>query len=183
MSTIGPADDVVSLLTQDHEAVKQRFSEFHGLAPEFRAELFWKLMDQLIRHEVAEETIVHPVIRKEPGGGEIVDARIAEEAEAERLLAHMEKLDAATEEFMGALIDLESAVLDHAQSEEREEFPLLLANEENGYLLLLGQKYKSAKLEAPNHPHPHAPNTPPGNKIVGPFAAFFDRLREMAKGG
>jgi len=180
MTTIGPADDVVSLLTQDHEAVKQRFSEFESVPPDVRGELFWRLMDQLVRHEVAEEVVVHPVIRKEPGAAEIVDARIAEEAEAERLLAHMEKLDATSEEFMGALRGLQAAVLDHAEHEEGEEFPLLLANEENGRLLLLGQKYKGAKLEAPNHPHPHAPDRPPGNKIVGPFAAFFDRIREMA---
>ena len=179
--TIGPTDDVVSLLTQDHEAVKQRFVEFDGVPPEARAELFWKLTDQLARHEVAEEVVVHPVIREEPGGEAIIEARLAEEEEAERLLARMEKLDPTTEEFMGALRDLESAVLNHAEMEEYEAFPLLVGNEDNGRLLLLGQKYKGAKLEAPNHPHPHAPNTPPGNKIVGPFAAFFDRLRDSAR--
>ena len=107
---------------------------------------------------------------------------MAEEEAAERLLSRMEKLDPTTEEFMGALRDLESAVLNHAEMEEYEAFPLLVGHEDSGHLLVLGQKYKGAKLEAPNHPHPHAPNTPPGNKIVGPFAAFFDRLRDSTRG-
>ena len=67
--TIGPTDDVVSLLTEDHEAVKQRFVEFDSVPPEARAELFWKLTDQLVRHEVAEEVVVHPGNSKGAGRG------------------------------------------------------------------------------------------------------------------
>jgi hemerythrin superfamily protein len=176
-----PNDDVVSLLTQDHAAVKQRFAEFDNALPETRAELFWKLTDQLIRHEVAEEVVVYPVVRKEPGGEGLADARIAEESAAERMLAHMEKLDPSTEEFLGALRDLQAAVLDHAQKEEKEVFPLLVTHEETAYLIQLGQKYKGAKLEAPNHPHPHAPDSPTALKLIGPVAAFIDRLRDAAK--
>jgi iron-sulfur cluster repair protein YtfE (RIC family) len=178
---IAPADDVVSLLTQDHEAVKQRFAEFEHAPRETRAELFWKLTDQLIRHEVAEEVVVYPILRKEPGGSEVADARVAEESEAERLLAHMEKLDPTTEEFMGALTDLKSAVLQHAEREEQEAFPLLLAHEEHAYLIQLGQKYKGAKLAAPNHPHPHTPDSPTALKLIGPVASFIDRMRDAAK--
>jgi iron-sulfur cluster repair protein YtfE (RIC family) len=179
--TIAPTDDVISLLTQDHEAIKQRLKQFDGALPEHRAELFWKLMDQLVRHEVAEEVVVYPVLRHEPGGDTIAKDRMAEEAEAERLLARMEKLDPTTEEFMGAIIDLRTAVLDHAQKEESEAFPILLANEEMDFLIQLGQKYKGEKLAAPNHPHPHTPNTPLGNKLLGPVAAFIDRIRDEAR--
>lgn len=179
--SVVPADDVISLLTQDHAAVKQRFAELETAHPESRAELFWKLTDQLVRHEIAEELVVYPVVRKLAGGDELADQRIAEESEAERHLAHMEKLDPTTEEFAGALKDLESAVLEHAEQEETQVFPLLLEHEPNGRLLQLGQKYKGAKLEAPNHPHPHTPNSPGTLKLVGPVAAFIDRLRDGAR--
>jgi hemerythrin superfamily protein len=176
-----PTDDVISLLAQDHEAIKERFLELGGADPDLRCRLFWELMDQLVRHEVAEEVVVYPALRQEPGGDAVADARLAEEAQAERLLARMEKLDPTTEEFAGAVHDLETAVLAHAEREEAAVFPLLSANEESGYLALLGQKFKGEKLAAPNHPHPHSPHSPLAHKVVGPVAAFIDRVRDASR--
>jgi iron-sulfur cluster repair protein YtfE (RIC family) len=47
----------------------------------------------LVRHEVAEELVVYPIIRRAPGGEQEAKTRIAEQSEAEELLAEMEKLD------------------------------------------------------------------------------------------
>jgi hemerythrin superfamily protein len=178
---IVPTDDLISLLSQDHEAITERFSELGQADPVLRGQLFWELMDQLVRHEVAEEVVVYPALRHEPGGDVIAQARLQEESEAEGMLARLEKLDPTTEEFRGAIKDLESVVLDHAQKEEAEVFPLLAANEESGYLALLGQKFKGEKLAAPNHPHPHAPDAPLAQKLVGPVAAFIDRIRDASR--
>lgn len=178
---IAPSDDVVSLLTQDHAAVRQRLSEFDTADPESRAELFWKLTDQLVRHEVAEEIVVYPAVSELPSGPEVAGARKEEEAEAEKLLASMEDLDPVSEEFASSLAELRVAVLDHAQKEESEVFPLLLAHEESGRLLYLGQKFKGAKLAAPNHPHPHLPSGSKSQRAVGPIAAFFDRMRDAVR--
>src|SRR5580698_8370915 len=98
-----PTDDIVALLEQDHEAVRERLLEFESAVPGHRAALFVELTTELSRHEVAEETVVYPAIRDEPDGDVIADVRRGEESEIETLLAHMEKLDPATEEFMGAL--------------------------------------------------------------------------------
>ena len=120
-------------------------------------ELFWKLTDQLVRHEVAEEVVVYPAVKELPGGTRLAEARTAEESQAEKLLATIEDLDPTSQDFIGALGELRAAVLEHAQKEEAEVFPLLLAHEPNERLLYLGQKFKGAKLAAPNHPHPHIP--------------------------
>jgi iron-sulfur cluster repair protein YtfE (RIC family) len=178
---IVPTDDLISLLTQDHEAIKERFAELGHADPEVRERLFWELTDQLVRHEVAEEVVVYPALRHEPGGEAIAEARVHEESDAEQLLARMEKLDPTTEEFRGAISDLEASVVAHAQKEEAEVFPLLEANEESGYLALLGQKFKGEKLAAPTHPHPHAPDSPLAQKLVGPVAAFIDRIRDASR--
>jgi iron-sulfur cluster repair protein YtfE (RIC family) len=178
---IVPTDDLISLLAQDHEAIKERFSELGHADPEVRGQLFWELTEQLVRHEVAEEVVVYPALRQEPGGDAVAEARALEESEAERLLARLEKLDPMTEEFRGTIRDLEAAVLDHAQKEEAEVFPLLAANEERGYLSLLGQKFKGEKLGAPTHPHPHTPDSPVAQKVVGPVAALIDRIRDGSR--
>jgi hemerythrin superfamily protein len=178
---IVPTDDLVSLLVQDHEAIRERLMEFESVRPEMRAELFRELRAQLVRHEVAEEAVVYPAVRHEPGGESITKERVAEESEAEQLLARMEKLDPLTEEFMGAMRDLASAVLQHAAKEEDQVFPLLLAHEDDGaYLDVLGQKFRGEKLAAPTHPHPHIPQSGVANKVASSVASFVDRLRDSA---
>jgi hemerythrin superfamily protein len=178
--TVIPTDDITALIEQDHQAIRERLLEFEKADPSSRAALFHELTTELTRHEVAEETVVYPAIRKEPGGGEVADARRAEEAEAEQLLARMLQLDCGTEEFMGAVRDLRIAVLAHAASEEDLVFPLLRAHDEGAYLSFLGQKFRGEKLAAPTHPHPHLPNSALGNRIFGPLASFVDRMRDSA---
>jgi hypothetical protein len=179
--TIGPSDDLVSLLTQDHAAIRQRLDEISDAADDSRAELFWKLTDQLVRHEIGEELVVYPVLRESLDGAGVADARQQEEAEAETLLASMEDFDPSSDEFAAALRQLKEAVEDHSQREESEAFPLLLAHENSSSLIYLGQKFKGAKLAAPNHPHPHMPSNTTAKKVLGPIAAFFDRMRDEAK--
>ncbi len=178
--TVTPTDDITALLEQDHEAIVERLLEFETAHPEDRATLFSELTAALTRHEVAEEIVVYPAIRSAHGGAEVVKARRAEEAALEQLLAHIEQLDASTEEFLGAVRDLRKAVLSHAAQEEDQVFPLLLALGEGSSLALLGQKFRGEKLAAPTHPHPHLPNSAVGNKVTGPFASLVDRMRDSA---
>lgn len=177
---IAPTDDIVFDITQDHTAVRQRLAEFDSASPETRGELFWKLTDQLVRHEVGEQVVVYPALRDLPGGSEIADARIGEEDEAEKLLASMEDMDPADEEFARAFAKLRDAVEEHAAAEESEVLPLFLAHVEPDRLVYLAQKFKGAKLAAPSQPHPHLPSTPLAHKVLGPIAAFFERAREAA---
>ncbi len=178
--TVIPTDDVTALIEQDHEAIKERLSELENADPSLRSALFHELTTELIRHEVAEETVVYPAIRREPGGDDVADARLGEESEAERLLAHMMQLDCDTEEFMGAVRDLHAAVLTHAANEEASVLPLLRANDDGAYLSFLGQKFRGEKLAAPTQPHPHLPNSALGNRLFGPLASFIDRMRDSA---
>jgi len=34
---------------------------------------------------------------------------------------------------------------------------------------------------APTHPHPNAPDTPPGNMVLGAVAALADRFRDAMR--
>ncbi len=174
-------DEIVGLLSEDHNAVKALFGEVVDTEPSGRAELFWKLTEQLVRHEVAEEVTVYPALRDLPEGDLIAEARLAEQSEAEEKLARLEKMDATAPEFLSELVELRGAVLQHATSEEQQVFPLLEA-QPSEWRVTRGQRYKAAKLAAPTHPHPNAPNTPPGNLVLGPVAAVFDRIRDAARG-
>jgi hemerythrin superfamily protein len=137
----------------------------------------------LVGHEVAEEEIVYPAVRRMIDGGDaLADARIAEQQKAEETLSAMERMDASTAEFKTRFQELKKEVLRHAEAEEREVFSKLKTAGDIDELTKLGKAYEAAKATAPTHPHPHAPNTPPGNLLLGPVAAIIDRARDAARG-
>lgn len=171
--------DVLTLLKQDHEAAEALLARFDPTEPTNRDEYFCELVQTLVGHEVAEELVVYPVVRDAGTEGEAVaDARLSEQAEAERFLAEMERLDTPTAEFVAKMRQLRDDVVAHASSEETTAFPILKTATTEEQRQELGDRYLKARAKAPTHPHPHAPNTPPGNKLLGPIAALFDRARD-----
>lgn len=171
--------DVVALLLADHEAAGALLRRFEQVAPADRASYFCEVVTELVRHEVAEEHVVYPIIHQGgPKGEREAKNRIAEQAQAEELLVELEHMDASSEEFAAKFVTLREAVLDHARAEEAGTFPLLAEMEDAESRLALSGRYEHAKAAAPSHPHPHAPHTPPGNAIFGPVAALFDRARD-----
>jgi Hemerythrin HHE cation binding domain len=173
------ARDVSVLLEQDHQMAKALLKRFDDIPVSGRDEFFCELVHTLVGHEVAEELVVYPTVRSEaPNGGQVADARLAEQAEAEELLAEMEKMDSASAAFTSSFQKLRDAVLRHARAEESTAFVLLKDSTTVKQREELGARYEKAKQSAPTHPHPHAPDTPPGNKLMGPIAAVFDRARD-----
>ncbi len=177
-----PRTDILHLLLADHEALKKQFASLDKAAAEERQPLFCELVQDLVCHEVAEEIVLYPTIRLDaPHGGAEAAPRLEEQATAEERLAVLEKTDPTSDEFGRGLAKLERAILRHAEAEEREIFPLLRAVEDDEERIALGVRYERAKASAPTHPHPHAPDTPPGNLLVGPVAAMFDKARDVAR--
>jgi hemerythrin superfamily protein len=178
--SVTSAHDVIGLLLEDHQKVEQLFDRFRTEGN--NAQLFNELTNTLVRHEVAEEEIIYPEVRKRLSDGErLANERIAEQAEAEERLAKMEKEGTDSSDFGEDLVDLREAVLAHAEKEERLVFTPLAGVLDLDRRRQLGERYERAKAAAPTHPHPHAPDTPPGNLLVGPIAAFIDRVRDAMR--
>jgi hemerythrin superfamily protein len=175
-------NSVVELLLQDHQEVKASFTSFETADRSKWWDMFQDLVGDLVRHEVAEEEIVFPEARKVlPNGDAIVDARIGEQSEAEELLSKMEKGGPNDPNFAANLTHLREAVLMHAESEEQTVFQPMAQALDAERLEKLGNRYAKAKAIAPTHPHPHAPDTPPGNMALGPVAALADRIRDAVR--
>lgn len=175
-------NSVVTLLLQDHQEVKASFASFEQADRGKWWEMFEDLVNMLVRHEIAEEEIVFPEARRVlPNGDAIVDARIAEQSEAEELLSKMEKGGRDDPNFAANLTQLREAVLAHAESEEQTVFQPMASTLEPDRLEKLGDRFSMAKATAPTHPHPHAPDTPPGNMALGPIAAMADRVRDAIR--
>lgn len=171
--------NLVPLLRAEHEHIKTLFGTLSRASAHRRPEAFCELTNELVRHEVAEETIVFPVARQQVGNGErLVDARIKEQSEAEELLAQIERGGTEGQRFEELVAKLEQAVLLHAETEEQLVFEPLEAALDPDRSKDLAKLYEAAKAIAPTHPHPHLPDTPPGNLVAGPVAAILDRARD-----
>ncbi len=173
-------DEVVAFLKAQHNLIEDMFDEvLHASDPEARKKPFVALRQLLAVHETAEEMIVHPRVRREADAGDpIVDARLKEEHEAKELLSQIEKLDVTSQQFIDEISKLRAAVLDHAQHEENEEFPVLQKEVESGDLKRMGAAVRAAEAIAPTRPHPGVESAKL-NFAVGPFASMLDRARDL----
>jgi hemerythrin superfamily protein len=165
--------DIVALLEKDHDLAKTLLEEIDNAAAEAREELFLKLVPTLAAHEVAEEIVVYPAIRDLlPDGEEQAEARLHEQEEAEQKLTQLETMDPASAEFASEMHGLMLAVLEHAEAEEENVFPLLEALSERAEL---GESYEKAKMagatDARSEPEPGS----------GRVAALFGRARDAAR--
>lgn len=182
MTMTEPKRNVLDLILADHREVEKLLGTFDSVPIEGRDQYFCHVVQELVRHEMAEELVVYPALRSDaPGGDTQADRRISEQSKAEEMLDAMEKMDPTTEEFTARFIQLREAVLEHAKAEESQTLPLIRSSEDPAKLETLGARYNKAKAAAPTHPHPHAPDTPPGNMVLGPVAAIMDRMRDAMK--
>jgi hemerythrin superfamily protein len=167
------------LLRQQHENVKQMFSQLVPSTGGNRTDLFNCLRATLAIHETAEEMVVYPELR---GLGEegrrFADERIEEEGSAKEVLADLEKIGPDGEGFDEKFEQFRKAVLQHAEAEESTVFPLLESQVSREKLLDMAESIEFAERMAPTHPHPHGPDSAIGNLLVGPFASMIDRVRD-----
>src|SRR3954468_11168740 len=178
INTANTHGDVVSQLLSQHELVRTSIDAVaQTTTPEARQEAFDVLRELLARHETAEEMILRPLTRGIEGGDAIASARMDEENKSKDVLAELENVDIASEEFARLFETFAQAVLAHAQSEEAFEFPLLHRHLDAEKLETAERQLLLAERMAPTHPHPSARSTAM-NYVAGPFAALADRARD-----
>ncbi|MFC5674623.1 hemerythrin domain-containing protein [Streptomyces incanus] len=182
---MGHGGNVIAELTTDHREVDALFTqlETQPVGDPRRRELADELTIELVRHSVAEEMHLYPAVREHvEGGDEIADKELTDHAEVEQHLKDLEGLDAQDPQFDHLVAKLKLEVSEHVRDEEDRLFPLLAAACTPETLDELGDKVRTAKKTAPTRPHPSAPDTPPGNKLLGPGAGLVDRARDLLTG-
>jgi hemerythrin superfamily protein len=171
------ATDVIQFLLHQHQQVRRLLDDVLAATGDERQRSFDEVREMLARHETAEEMIVRPLTRKAPAGDEVADRRMAEENEAKKVLADLEKMDVNTPQFTEKFTEFRTSVLAHADAEETQEFPLLRQSTDPEALVKARDRVQMAEKMAPTHPHPSAKTTA-ANYVAGPFAAMLDRARD-----
>ncbi len=176
-----PEGDVIRILLEQHARVRELFSEIKTAEGEHKQHVFDELRALLAVHETAEEMVLRPV-SKDAAGKSVVDARMHEESEANEVLKALEKMDVGSADFDTKIAEFEKAVDAHAEKEESEEFPHILAQTDEQKRASMGRQLKAAESIAPTHPHPSAAGSTGAQYTAGPFASLVDRTRDAIKG-
>jgi len=172
----GSGADAIQLLTADHAEVEAMFRQIEADGSD--DELVRRVVRELSVHAAVEEQILYPAMRKAlPDGETFVHQAVADHQQVKETLAAVEGADEPGEREP-LLRRLMADVRHHVEEEEVEFFPKLRASIGREDLAAMGAKLASAKKLAPTHPHPHAPNTPPGNIVGGVAAAVLDKARD-----
>jgi acetyl esterase len=176
MRTLHP-DDLAALIASDHTLATVLIERLERGEGE-RTALVAQLVFNLSVHAGAEESTVYPVVRaRVPGGDALADVALAEHQ------ALKEALDVLDREKAGAKADealarVAAAVRQHVPEEETELLPALRAAVGDDNMLTLGGEFTAAKRKMPTHPHPSAPDQPPGNTLAGAVASLVDKVRD-----
>lgn len=172
-----PEGDVVAVLLEQHARIRELFGKVKQSSGEERRKTFDELRALLAVHETAEEMILRPVAADTAGKAE-AETRNKEEAEANKVLSELEKMDVDSAEFTHRLGEFEASVVEHAEQEEHEEFPAVRAGCSEDQLRKMGSRLQSVERMAPTHPHPTAAGSPSAQWLTGPFAAMVDRTKD-----
>jgi hemerythrin superfamily protein len=172
--------DAITLLKQDHKAVKKLFRQFEkATQPAQQRKLAGEIITELAVHAAIEEQLFYPAVRKEvPDTEDTVLESLEEHHVVKWVLSELEDMEPDDERFKPKLTVLIENVEHHMQEEEEELFPEVRKTLKRKALSELGDAMEKAKKTAPTRPHPKAPDTPPGNVVAGAAASVVDRARD-----
>lgn len=168
----------------DHREVESMFHQLETGVPEpdERRLLVDKVIIELMKHSAAEEQLLYPAARRTlPDGQEIAEREIAEHGEAELVMKSLDGMDPTAPEFEPMLRQLMAAVREHVQDEERNLLPRLSLAAGREETERMGKMLAMAKKTAPTHPHPDAPDRPPGN-LMNSVTGIVDHMRDALSG-
>ncbi len=127
-----------------HRGVRARRGELHGVFktlaeqhaivaslidrveadPNERTSLWPKIRIELISHERGELREVYPVLREHAETEQLAEEHEAEAQELEALIDQLDNTELESDDWDGLFDQLAGTVLDHAEQEETEIFPL-----------------------------------------------------------
>lgn len=178
--------DAIALITDDHKTVEnlfQRYEKLDGGSPQQKKQLAEQIVRELAIHAAIEEQVFYPSVRREiPETNQEVLQALEEHHLVKVELSEIEDLNPGDERFDAKMKVLMENVRHHVEEEE-EKILMRIANELTPEQReSIGDQLLQAKKTAPTHPHPSAPDTPPGVTVAGMAASAFDRTMDAAKG-
>jgi len=122
-------NDIIEMLTADHQRVKRAFREGERLAQQGDMEALEPLVQQtcaeLTVHAQIEEAVFYPAVREAIKEPELIDEAEIEHASAKELIAQLQGMRAEDPKFAAIFKVLGEYVKHHIKEEESELFEQL----------------------------------------------------------
>jgi hemerythrin superfamily protein len=177
--------DAVTLLRNDHRTTEALFKKFEKAGPnahKTKQDLVEKIVEELSVHAAIEEQVLYPAARQAvPESEDDVLEALEEHHIVKWVLSELDGMKPTDERFTAKVTVLIENVRHHVTEEEGELFPALRKAMGRKALEELAEAMEAAKKVAPTHPHPRAPDTPPGNLVAGAAAGAIDKAQDTGK--
>ena len=98
------------------------------------------------------------------------------------VLSELDGMDPEDERFDAKVTVLMENVRHHVEEEESDYFPKVRDELGRNALADIGEVMAQARKIAPTHPTPRAPDTPPGNLVMGTAAGVATRVGDTVSG-
>jgi iron-sulfur cluster repair protein YtfE (RIC family) len=118
--------DIYQKLAADHQKTREaiaRLKQLNEGSANAREALFRQLKADIEAHVAFEEEVFYPAVAEREDGKSEIDEALAEHDEATALLAELDELDKASDEFALRLAELGEALEHHVLAEEIRVFP------------------------------------------------------------
>lgn len=169
--------DIVDLLRQEHIALRALCSELSGWSPAGPT-VHLEFGDRLLRHEIAEELVVYPVLSGYQGGAGVATGRLDDQADIERRLLLLGREEPGSKEFRRLRVGLVIAVLTHLDKEDSQVLPILASRLGMAQRLELGRKFREITEAVPPHHHPRGVRIATGPTVVDRTSALSVWMRD-----
>lgn len=182
--------DAITMLKDEHKRVEKLFKQFDKAgdnANKTRRDVMDRIIKELSVHAAVEEIVFYPAVRAALDGTDQDDAcdmvleSLEEHHVVKWLLDELDGMDPEHERFVPKATVLMENVRHHVEEEEQDLFPAVREVLKRNALVELGESMAEARGMVPTKPHPRAPDTPPGNVIVGIGNKAIDRAREAGR--
>ncbi|HEY0521489.1 MAG TPA: hemerythrin domain-containing protein [Ilumatobacteraceae bacterium] len=178
--------DAITLLRDDHKTVEQLFKRFEKAgddANQEKRQIVDMIIEELSVHAAIEEQLFYPVARATvPDAEDITLESLEEHHIVKWLLSELKDMEPTHERFQAKVTVLMENVRHHVREEQDEFFPKVRNALSRAALADLGQALADAKMSVPREPHPEAPDTPPGNSVMGTISGVIDRVGDNISG-
>ncbi len=176
--------DAITLLKADHRTVEELFGRYEKTGERAYAakrRLVDRMIKELSIHSAIEEQIFYPAVKHvlQETEDQVLES-LEEHHLVKYMLAELERMDPKDERLDAKVTVLMENVRHHVKEEEDEMFPTVRDAVTAASLKELGERMQEAKRTVPSRPHPHAPDEPPGNVIVGAGAMLVDSAKDAA---
>ncbi|HWC36508.1 MAG TPA: hemerythrin domain-containing protein [Mycobacteriales bacterium] len=166
------------MLCEQHRTIRSLIETVRQNSPAGRLAHFDRLVAFLAWHEATEALLLRPVTRSDVLGGEVIaDARAVEESRIRATVAGLTHVDPVSREFRRGFDDLARRLIEHLDSEERYEFPLVRAYRGKDSLAAMAAVMR--RTDAPGAGNTATTATALAGAVINPLASAVSKVREV----